>query len=52
MESLTQVGGLLVLALVCVAGLASLVIGMPGTFVILGASIVGQHFLHTLCLWT
>jgi uncharacterized protein YqgC (DUF456 family) len=40
MDGMTHAAGLMLLALVCMTGLASLVIGMPGTFVILGASIV------------
>lgn len=40
METLLYLLGLLLLALACAAGLLSLLFGLPGTFVILGAALV------------
>jgi uncharacterized protein YqgC (DUF456 family) len=40
MTTLLHLLGLAALAVVCLAGLASLLLGLPGTFVILGAALV------------
>ncbi len=40
LDAMLHIAGISVLVLVCIAGLASLVFGLPGTFVILGAALV------------